>query len=143
MAEKNRTPAIVGFLAAGALILAFGFMAGRGDGADGMDGVPALRVATPASGDTVRNPVRVTFSTPAPLDLGPMGWAASDLHLHIMIDGVEFMPAAADIETGSGTFTWTLPTLEAGDRTFYLTWAGRHHGNLRGVTDTVTVHVGR
>jgi signal transduction histidine kinase len=23
----------------------------------------------------------------------------------------------------------------------YLTWAGRHHGNLRGVTDTVTVHV--
>lgn len=141
MPEKNRTPAIIGFLVAGALILTFGFLAGLRNGSDDMDGVPALRVQAPAPGDTVENPVRVLFTTPAPLELGPMGWAASDLHLHIMVDGTEHMPAAGDIESADGTFTWTLPPLDPGDRTFHLTWAGRHHGNLRGVTDTVTVTV--
>lgn len=143
MNEVNRTPAIIGFLIAGAIILALGFLAGQGGGADDLDSVPGLSVIRPQSGDTVANPVAVEFTTPAALELGPAGWVARDLHLHIMVDGRELMPAAADIEPAGAGFVWILPPLEPGDRRLYLTWAGRHHGNLRGQTDTIEVHIAR
>lgn len=136
----NRTPAIIGFLVAGALILAVGFVAGMRDGSsDG--GVPALTVLGPADGDTVTNPVTLEFTTPAPLRLGTAGWTAGDMHLHLMVGDVEHMPAAADITAGDTSFAWRLPSLPAGTHRVYLTWAGRHHGNLQGTTDTLHLHV--
>ncbi|CAN5784526.1 hypothetical protein BH23GEM10_BH23GEM10_04070 [soil metagenome] len=141
MNDVNRTPAIVGFLIAGAIILALGFMVGRSDGANDLDGVPELSIRSPQPGDTLANPVAVEFVTPAPLELGPAGWVARDMHLHIMVDDTELMPAAADIRPAGAGFIWTLPPLETGDRRVYLTWAGRHHGNLRGHTDTIQLHI--
>lgn len=136
----NRTPAIIGFLVAGALILAVGFVAGMRDGSsDG--GVPALTVLGPPDGDTVTNPVTLRFTTPAPLRLGTAGWMAGDKHLHLMVGDVEHMPAAADITAGDDSFAWRLPALPIGTHRVYLTWAGRHHGNLQGTTDTVHLHV--
>lgn len=143
MNEANRTPAIIGFLIAGAIILALGFLAGQGGGADDLDGVPELSIRSPQPGDTLTNPVTVEFVTPAPLELGPAGWVARDMHLHIMVDDVELMPAAADIQPAGAGFVWTLPQLEPGTHRLYLTWAGRHHGNLRGQTDTVQLHITR
>lgn len=137
----NRTPAIVGFLIAGTIILALGFLAGQSGGGDDLDRVPDLSITSPQPGDTLTNPVAVEFMTPASLELGPAGWVARDMHLHIMVDGTELMPAAADIQPAGAGFVWTLPPLEAGDRRIYLTWAGRNHGNLRGRTDTVQLHI--
>src|SRR5690606_29759157 len=98
----------------------------------------------PASGDTVTNPVTLRFRTPADLAFdSAMGWMAGDLHLHAMVGTLEIMPAAADIEGSGSTFTWRLPALDAGTHRIYLTWAGRHHGSLRGQADTVVVQLER
>ena len=136
----NRTPAIIGFLIAGALILAVGFIAGMRDGSPA-DGLPALAVISPADGDSLSNPITLEFTTPAPLRLGTAGWMAGDMHLHLMAGDTELMPAASDITAGETSFTWQLPRLPAGTHRVYLTWAGRHHGNLAGTTDTLRLHI--
>lgn len=141
MTQSNARPLVIGgFLAAGLIILALGFLA-RTPGGAREDRVPAIVVLDPATGDTVRGTVTVRFRTTDELSLGTQGWTAGELHLHAMVDGVELMPAAADISGADSTFAWRLPPLPPGDRTLYLTWAGRHHGNLRGATDTVRFHV--
>lgn len=140
-AAPGRTPAIIGFLIAGAVLLGASFFVSTLDDAS-LGDVPPLTILSPAPGDSVSNPVSVTFRTTAALRLDPaMGWSADDLHLHVMAGGVEIMPAAADIVVTDTAFTWRLPTLDRGTQSLYLTWAGRNHGNLRGQTDTVLVHV--
>lgn len=137
-----RTPAIAGFLAAGAAVLLIGFLVGD-RATTSRTGVPPLRILAPAAGDVVRNPVTLRFSTPAELRLSPAGWNAGDLHLHLMIDGRELMPAASDITPADTGFAWRLPPLPPGSHRLYLSWAGRHHGNLGGNTDTIDVRVAR
>ncbi|MGH7464624.1 MAG: hypothetical protein ACREK1_05570, partial [Longimicrobiales bacterium] len=79
---SSRTPAIIGFLIAGAVILGAGFFVST-FGGESYDDVPPLTIITPASGDSVANPVTVTFRTTHALRLDPaMGWTAGDLHLH-------------------------------------------------------------
>ncbi|MBR9988725.1 MAG: hypothetical protein KFH98_03160 [Gemmatimonadetes bacterium] len=138
----NRTPAIIGFLIAGAVILGASFFVSTLGGDVAYDDVPPVVILDPASGDSVSNPVTITFSTPGELRLDPaMGWSAGELHLHVMAGDQELMPAAADIAPLDSVWTWRLPTLGSGPQRLYLTWAGRHHGNLRGQTDTVLIHV--
>ena len=137
-----RTPAVAGLLAAGAAVLLIGFLVGP-PGSSDVSSLPPLRILEPAAGELVRNPVTLTFTTPAHLRLARSGWTAGDLHLHLMLDDRELMPAAADIIAADTTFSWRLPPLPPGTYRVYLTWAGRHHGNLRGATDTVTLRVGR
>ncbi|HEX6309734.1 MAG TPA: hypothetical protein VFZ69_16275 [Longimicrobiales bacterium] len=139
-APPSRAPAIIGFLIAGALLVAASMLADSRD--DTAGDVPALEIVRPATGDSVANPVSLEFRTPAPLHLDDaMGWAADDLHLHAMVGDREVMPAAADIQPRGDGFLWRLPMLEPGTHRIHLTWAGRHHGNLRGPADTITVHV--
>jgi hypothetical protein len=141
-AAPGRTPAIIGFLIAGAVILGLGFLAGlRGGGGDGDSAVPPLHILAPAHGDTVTNPVILRFYTPAALRIERFGWGAGDLHVHVMADAREIMPAAADIESDGDAFVWRLPPLDAGPRRLYLTWAARDHRNLVGIADTVLLHV--
>jgi hypothetical protein len=139
----TRTPAIIGFLMAGAVILGASFFVSTlGDGSN--DNVPPLTITAPAPGDTVTNPVIIVFRTPGALEFDPaMGWMAGDLHLHAMVGTREIMPAAADIVATDSAYTWRLPMLDTGSYRLYLTWAGRHHGNLRGEADTVPVHIVR
>jgi hypothetical protein len=139
---QPRSVAIIGFLTAGAVILGLGFcLGGEGDGRGTT--VAPLRIVDPADGDSLRNPIVLTFRTPATLRLDPsMGWMAHDLHLHAMADTIEIMPAASDITAlNDSTWRWRLPPLTSGSRRIHLTWAGRHHGNLRGEADTIRVHV--
>jgi hypothetical protein len=136
-----RTPAIAGFLIAGTAVLLIGFLVGERDSPD--NAPPSLQILQPRAGDVVHNPVTVRFRTPADLRLSRGGWAARDLHLHLLLDGRELMPAAADIVAADTTFAWTLPPLPPGSHRVYLTWAGRHHGNLATNTDTITFHVAR
>ena len=139
----QRTPVIVGFLLAGAAILGVSFfVSSRQMDPDVFDDVPPLTILAPASGDSVANPVTVVFRTPGALAYDErMGWMGGDLHLHAMVGEQEIMPAATDIAPRDSVFTWRLPALGQGTHRLYLTWAGRHHGNLRGRADTVVVHV--
>jgi hypothetical protein len=139
----SRTPAIVGFLIGGAVILALGFVGAAFDGSGDTDDVPALRVIGPAPGDTVENPVAIRFTTPADLRLERTGWGTGELHLHAMADHREIMPGPRDISVYDGVFSWQLPELRPGEHRVYLTWAGRNHMNLRGQTDTLVIHVRR
>ena len=141
--RPDRTPAIIGFLVVGAIILgASFFVSTRTD--DAFDDVPPIAIAAPSSGDSVANPVTLTFRTTDELAFdSAMGWMAGDLHLHAMVGPLEIMPAAADIADADSVYTWRLPTLGTGTHRLYLTWAGRHHGNLRGQADTVLIHVTR
>jgi hypothetical protein len=141
----SRTPAVAGFLIAGALLLAIGYIANRQSSVVGdvAPDLPPLSITAPASSDTVRNPIELRFTTPAQLELTRDGWTADDMHLHLMIDGNEVMPAATDITATSGAFVWRLPLLDSGTHRLYLTWAARHHGNLAGVTDTLSLFVTR
>jgi hypothetical protein len=132
----------VGFLLAGAAVLLIGFLAGQRDSSDTAR-LPPLHILAPASGDVVTNPVTVRFATPADLRLVSSGWTAGDLHLHLMLDDRELMPAAADIVAADTAFSWRLPPVPPGAHRLYLTWAGRHHGNLMGQSDTITLHVSR
>jgi len=137
----RRTPAVIGFLVAGAVLLGASFLASTRSDAP-PDALPDLEILTPTSGDTVANPISIVFRTPAPLALDPaMGWSAGELHPHAMVNGREIMPAAADIAPADTTFVWRLPRLEPGTHRVHLTWAGRHHGNLSGASNTLTVHV--
>lgn len=141
--ETSRTAAIVGFLLAGGIILALGFLRGGPD--DEPTGAPpALHILSPADGDSVPAPLQLTFMTDAPLHLDPMmGWVADEMHLHAMVSGTEVMPAAADIRPAGDArqWVWHLPAVTPGEHTIFLTWAGRHHGNLAGATDTVRIRV--
>lgn len=141
--NESRTFLIIGFLAAGALILALGFTLGGRSAGGAPDALAPLRILTPATGDSLHNPVTITFVTRAPLRLdSALGWVAGELHLHAMADGVEIMPAAADIAPAADAgFRWQLPDLPTGTRRIHLTWAGRHHGNLGGATDTLLLHI--
>jgi hypothetical protein len=141
MSTPSRTPAIIGFLIAGAAILGLGFFGDRFSRDDDAT-LPALAIVAPADGDSLRNPVTLRFTSAAPLELHTgMGWMAGELHIHAMVDGAEIMPAAADIRPAGNAWEWRLPLLDAGERTVYLTWAGRHHGNLTGPTDTIRIRV--
>jgi hypothetical protein len=137
-----RIPAIAGFLVAGAAVLLIGFLFGE-RGPSERAPLPPLRILEPASGDVVRHPVTLRFTTPAELRLTRSGWTAGELHLHLMVDDRELMPAAADITAAETSFSWRLPPLTPGTHRIYLTWAGRHHGNLAGESDTITLRISR
>jgi hypothetical protein len=137
----SRTPAIIAFLVAGAVILTLGFVGSLFRDREPVERVPALRLLAPAAGDTVDNPVVLRFSTPADLRLGRAGWTAGDLHLHAMAGQREIMPAAADITVAGGGFSWRLPALSPGEHRIHLTWAGRSHANLSGPSDTIRIFI--
>lgn len=146
-AATPRTPPVVLFLFGTALLLAVALAAALLHSASGRSAsgapaqIPALRVLAPAGGDTVRNPVELRFRTDAPLRAGAAGWTADGLHLHLLIDGREVMPAAADIRRNDRDYAWRLPALAAGPQRLWLTWAGADHRNLDAPTDTLHLHV--
>lgn len=138
----SRTPAVIGFLVAGAALLGVSFLASLRNSTG--DDVPALEILAPTSGDTVENPVVLEFRTAVAFGHDPaLGWSAGELHLHALIGDREIMPAAADITPGDATFAWRLPPLPPGTHHIRLTWAGRQHGNLSRGSDTTVVHVRR
>lgn len=92
------------------------------------DDVPALVVLSPRPGDVLHDSIVVRFRTDAPLELTPHGWAAGDLHPHVLIDRTEYMAAAADIRSlGGGEYSWHLPGTSVGEHTLQLGWAGSDH----------------
>ena len=131
-------PTIFGILLAGLAVLTIGmWVGGRDSGGD--DALPQLELVAPADGDTIDAPFAVTFGTDARLVKAPEGWRAGRLHLHARIDGVEHMPAAADVEVlGDGRFIWRIPGIGAGMHEVKLLWSDPEHRPLEdGASDSV------
>lgn len=94
---------------------------------------PRIDVISPEGGARVTGPLEIVFRVDADLRHAPSGWGTGDLHLHLLIDGREFMPAASDIERlPSGAYRWSLRALEPGTRELRLSWSDQSHQALAG-----------
>ena len=135
-------PTIFGILLAGLAVLTIGMWVGGRD-SDGDGALPRLELVAPADGDTIAAPFAVTFGTNARLVKAPEGWRAGRLHLHARIDGVEHMPAAADVEVlGDGRFIWRIPGIDVGPHQVNLLWSDPEHRPLEeGASETARVYV--
>jgi cyclic dehypoxanthinyl futalosine synthase len=72
--------------------------------------VPAISVQEPVPGAVTTAPLRIVFHVGEEMRAGPTGWGVGELHIHLDLDGREFMPTARDIEPlGGGLYRWTVP----------------------------------
>lgn len=141
---KPLTPKLLGFLVAGALLIAVSLWIGdRRVAAPASSGPARLLVSRPAPDATVAQPLVVEFATTAPLRLTPAGWQADTYHLHALVDGAERMPGANDItDLGGGRFRWTFGTVGVGPHELRLVWARPDHRSVpEGASDVVAFQV--
>lgn len=134
----------VGYAIAGAVVLGLGFwVAGRDPISPGAPEVWSLVIYNPESGAVVDHPLTLMIETRAPLELGAQGWVAGRLHPHVLVNGVELMPAAADIEAlGDGRYRWRLPTVSRGTHQVQVVWSGPDHAQIpEGASAPITVEV--
>jgi hypothetical protein len=103
--------------------------------------VESIDLIEPAAGAVVDSPLVLRFATTAPLALTPSGWGTEELHLHARVDGVEYMPAAADIVRHGSAFVWTLPTVRRGSHTVRVGWANLAHRELSAGAAEVQISV--
>lgn len=92
--------------------------------------VESIKLLDPTPGAVVDSPLVVRFATTAPLALSESGWGTRQLHLHARVDGVEYMPAAADIVREDSVFVWTLLAVRKGPHTLRIGWANLAHREL-------------
>lgn len=128
-----------GAMVVGAVVLLL--VGGEGDtgAVAGVDAAPTLQIVSPSEGDSIRGPLTVVFRVPGEMEMQPGGWGIGDRHLHLELDGVELMPAAADIERlGEGEYRWTVGMPTTGSHTLRLLWSGLDH---RPIEETATAPV--
>jgi hypothetical protein len=121
-------PAIIGISIAGALVLVLGFwIAGRPPAGDRR---PDVRILAPSSDTTSDGRLLLEFETSQPLELQPTGWGTGRFHLHALVNGVERMPAANDIQARPrGNYSWLLSDLPD-SAVVQLVWALPSHQRL-------------
>ena len=110
------------------LILVLGFWVSRRPPAD--DRQPEVRLLSPGADTTSDGSVRLQFQTTRPLELQPTGWGTGRFHLHALVNGVERMPAASDIQAlPGGDYQWLLSDLPDSAQV-QLVWALPSHQRL-------------
>jgi len=122
---------VIAFVVLGLTLLFLGFWAAgldRDPERFAAKPAPPITILEPADGDTVGTDITLVFETPAPLRLTPSGWLAGRLHVHANVNGVELMPAAADMEeVGKNRFAWRLLPQRPGPATIRMEWATPDH----------------
>jgi hypothetical protein len=121
---------VLGVIGAGMVVFAVFllFAGGERDTGGGRVGAPVITLVQPTAGTAIRGPLHVVFDVRGSLERLPTGWGSGDLHIHLALDGREFMPGPRDIEAlPNGMYRWTLPGLPAGEHEIRLFWAGRDH----------------
>jgi hypothetical protein len=132
----RRTPQdiVLGVIGAAMVLMAVVLLVMGGESDSGLPrsaAPPALTVAAPVPGATVEGPVEVVFRSAAELGPKPMGWGTEQLHLHLQVDGQQFMPAAGDIRRlPDGSYLWRFGALEPGPHTLRLFWSDTAHRPL-------------
>jgi hypothetical protein len=122
------------------LLLSGGGMIG---GAEAGAPPPALTLIAPVSGASVSGPLVLRFRADnTRLLSSPSGWGANGFHLHASINGVEVMPAPADILPSDGEYSWTLENPPVGEVTVQLLWSdGQHRAVGAGASQAASVTV--
>jgi hypothetical protein len=128
-----------GAMVLGALILLL--LGGERDTGARTFATPPITMVQPTSGALVTGPVHFVFDVPVEIGQHPGGWGTGDLHIHLEVNGREFMPSPRDIvRLPSGMYRWTLPGLPPGDHEVRLFWAGPDHRALaEGATSTISI----
>ena len=103
------------------------------------DGAPQLAIVSPAPGESVDSPLVVRFRSSRPLALKSSGWGHAGFHIHAIVNGVQYMPAASDIAQRDTLYEWTIAPHARGPFVLQLAWADpAHRPVLAGASDTVT-----
>lgn len=133
----NILPLIIGMALTGVLLAALAYAAKVRNAAE-KEAAPEITISAPARGVAADSPLVIAFTAAHPLDLMPTGWGHGTFHLHASINGVEYMPAAADIVGRGAQYEWTIPNAPKGPIEFYLGWADHMHRPLqKGMSDTI------
>lgn len=117
--------------------------------------LPPLRLIAPAGRAQIKNPVAVVIETSADISQVTMGTSMSSMsgmgssqsmsapvHLHIIVDGTAYMPAAAQLtKVGPSRYEYRLPKLAAGAHTMKVFWADNKTHAPSGAVQTVTYTV--
>jgi hypothetical protein len=100
---------------------------------------PQLTLTAPLQSAVLDSPLVLRFTSARPITLGHSGWASANYHLHASVNGVEYMPAARDIEARNGEYFWTLPSVPRGPLRIRLGWGDQaHRAVTSGATDTIS-----
>lgn len=148
MSERSVADRMLGLIG-GAMVLAALFLlvfGGEGDGAgagEAVAAVPALALRSPEDGATAGAPLELRFETAEEITSRPSGWGTESLHLHLRLDGREFMPGPADLRRDpAGGYVWTVPGVGEGEHTVQLYWSDLQHRPMRaGATPAIRVRV--
>jgi hypothetical protein len=139
---RGTTAAAVGIALGGIAILVLGFWLGT---RERTPAIPQLTLIEPRPGAVVERPVELIFDVHrSRMRVGPGGWGVGAIHIHAWVDGVEIMPAAADIEYigAPARYRWRLPRVEPGERSIRIGWSDIQHRELGdGGSGTVEVIV--
>jgi hypothetical protein len=139
MSESERRkilPVIIGMALTVVLLACLAYAARLRNAAE-LEMAPQLSINAPAQGTATDSPLVIRFTAAHPLDLMETGWGHDGFHLHASINGVEYMPAAADIVAQGSQYAWTIHS-PRGPVSFYLGWADHMHRALqKGMTDTI------
>lgn len=116
--------------------------------------LPPLRLIAPAGHAQVKNPVAVVIETSADISQVTMGSSMSSMsgmgsghstapvHLHILVDGTAYMPAADQMtKIGPSRYQYSLPKLAPGAHTMKVFWAENKTHAPSGAVQTVTYTV--
>lgn len=123
-------PVAIGILLTAVLLAALGYLASQRRQAQ--SGPPNLTLLGPARGQVVDSPLVIRFASGAPIRLTPNGWLAGRWHLHARVNGIEHMPAAADISASDSTYDWVVPAVPRGRASVRLGWADLRHREVTG-----------
>ena len=134
-------PVVIGLALTGILLALLAYAAHRRN--QQQSAVPALAIVAPLPESAVDSPLVVIFTSTQPLELSAGGWGYHGLHLHMSLNDVSLMPAAADITpTAARTYQWLIPAVRRGSVTVSLGWADAAHRPLvAGMSEVVTMVV--
>ena len=124
--RRSIAPLLLGFGLTSALLLVIGYAASQRRAATLEP--PPITIATPSPGAVIGTPLIVRFETARPIALRSSGWGFQRFHLHAWINGIEYMPAAADIRPiDQHTYEWTFAGIQPGSAELQLAWSDQAH----------------
>lgn len=139
---RKLLPIVVGMVLTGLLLATLAYLANARNEVESR-AIPQLSITAPLSGAVIDSPLVIRFTSTEPIHLQPTGWGHRRLHLHAWVNGVEIMPAAADITVPEpGSYSWTLGATAPGVVRMYVGWADMSHRPITpGSSDTVNVQI--
>ncbi|MGQ0814166.1 MAG: hypothetical protein ACT4O1_06835 [Gemmatimonadota bacterium] len=134
--RRNILPIAIGIVLTGLVLAGLGIISNMRRNAE-VDVAPQLSILSPAPGATLDSPLVVRFTSTKRLALKPSGWGHGRLHLHATVNGIQYMPAAAELSARDTIYEWTIRTAPAGSFSLQLAWADMAHRPLQAGTSGI------